>query len=80
MSYLGLTYSEFSSGERQKKGPITMAGDKRVRRVLVEAAWHYRHLINCGKMLSKVTVAIAREPARFIAVLSTCHSTPPWFM
>ena len=51
MSYLGLTCSEFSSGEKQKKGPITRAGNKRVRRILVEAAWHYRHPYNISKAL-----------------------------
>ena len=42
MSYLGLTPSESSSGEKQHKGPITKTGNKRVRRLLIEAAWHYR--------------------------------------
>jgi transposase len=51
MSYLGLTCSEFSSGEKQKRGPITKAGNKRVRRVLVEVCWHYRHPCNISKVL-----------------------------
>ena len=51
MSYLGLTCSEFSSGEKQKRGPITKAGNKRVRRILVEVAWHYRHPCNISKAL-----------------------------
>ena len=51
MSYLGLTPSEESSGEKQKKGAITKAGNKRVRRLLNEAAWHYRHRYLPGKGL-----------------------------
>lgn len=43
MSYLGLTCSEASSGDKDRKGSITKAGNKRVRRLLVEASWHYRH-------------------------------------
>jgi transposase len=43
MSYLGLTPSEDSSGEKEKKGSITKTGNKRVRRLLNETAWHYRH-------------------------------------
>jgi transposase len=43
MSYLGLTCSESSTGEKEHKGSITKAGNKRVRRLLIEAAWHYRH-------------------------------------
>jgi transposase len=42
-SYLGLTPSEQSSGERRMQGGITRHGNSHVRRVLVEAAWNYRH-------------------------------------
>lgn len=42
MSYLGLTPSESSSGDRVKRGSITKTGNARVRRVLIEAAWNYR--------------------------------------
>ena len=43
MSYLGLTPSEYSSGNRVKRGGITKAGNSHVRRVLVESAWNARH-------------------------------------
>jgi len=43
MSYLGLTCSEYSSGQKERKGSITKTGNKRVRRLLIEASWHYRH-------------------------------------
>jgi transposase len=43
MSYLGLTPSEYSSGERRRLGGITKAGNGHARRVLVEAAKAYRH-------------------------------------
>ncbi len=43
MSYLGLTPSEHSSGGHTSRGSITKAGNSHVRRVLVEAAWNYRH-------------------------------------
>jgi len=38
MSYLGLTPSESSSGEKEHKGPITKTGNKRVRRLLTEVS------------------------------------------
>jgi transposase len=38
-SYLGLVPSERSSGEQQRKGRITKAGNSRLRYLLVEAAW-----------------------------------------
>lgn len=43
MSYLGLVPSEYSSGPERHRGHITKAGPKEARRLLVEAAWHYRH-------------------------------------
>jgi transposase len=41
-SYLGLVPREDSSGERRRLGAITKAGSRHARRLLVEAAWHYR--------------------------------------
>jgi transposase len=43
MGYLGVTPSEDSSGDRVRRGAITKAGNKGLRRLLVEAAWSYRH-------------------------------------
>jgi transposase len=42
MSYLGVVPSEHSSGERRRRGPITKSGSQHARRLLIEAAWHYR--------------------------------------
>jgi transposase len=41
--YLGLVSREHSSGERQRLGSITKAGNSHCRHVLVQAAWSYRH-------------------------------------
>lgn len=43
MSFLGLTVSEHSSGERCRRGALTKTGNRHARRLLVEAAWHYQH-------------------------------------
>jgi len=43
MAYLGGVPSEHSSGPKQTRGGITKTGNGHVRRVLVEAAWTYRH-------------------------------------
>lgn len=40
-SFLGLTPSENSSGETRNRGSITKAGNRRLRRMLVESAWAY---------------------------------------
>lgn len=53
MSYLGLTPSEDSSGDKQKKGSITKTGNKRVRRLLNETSWHYRHRYAPSKALKR---------------------------
>lgn len=41
--YLGLVSREHSSGDRQRLGSITKAGNRHCRNVLVQAAWRYRH-------------------------------------
>lgn len=43
MSYTGMVPSEHSSGTRRYRGAITKTGNSHLRRVLIEAAWHYRH-------------------------------------
>lgn len=49
MSYLGLTPSEDSSGERRRHGGITKAGNDHARRALVEGAWAYRYPAKGGR-------------------------------
>jgi transposase len=52
MSYLGLTPSEYSSGDQQHRGHITKTGNRHARRLLVEAAWHYQHPARLSKRLA----------------------------
>jgi transposase len=42
MNYLGLTPSEYSSGERRRQGGIPTTGHMHARRALVDGAWAYR--------------------------------------
>lgn len=42
-SWLGLVPSEHSSGEKVSRGGITKAGNSHLRKLLVEASWHYTH-------------------------------------
>lgn len=65
MAYLGLTPSEHSSGEQHHRGPITRAGNALARRLLVEAAWHYRHRAGIGPALARRRRG---QPARIIAI------------
>jgi transposase len=51
--YLGLVPSEHTSDQRRRQGAITKAGPAHARRLLVEAAWHYRHRPAIGKNLER---------------------------
>jgi len=52
-AYLGLVTSERSSGDIQRRGPITKAGNSHARRLLVEAAWNNRHRAGADLILSR---------------------------
>jgi transposase len=43
MSYLGLTPSEYSTGDHRRQGVITKTGNAHARRALIEGAWAYRY-------------------------------------
>ena len=51
MGYGGIVSSEDSSGERTRRGAITKAGNAHLRRIVVEAAWSYRHKPSLSKGL-----------------------------
>lgn len=53
MAYLGVVPSEHSSGGTKSRGGITKTGNGHVRRVLVEAAWTYRHPARKTKVLQR---------------------------
>lgn len=52
MSYLGLIPQEHSSGETRRQGRITKSGNAHLRRLLVEAGWHYRYAAVPSKKLT----------------------------
>jgi transposase len=54
MAYLGLTPSEYSSGQSTRRGGITKCGNSHARRMLTEAAWSYR-------LPARVTPIIAKR-------------------
>jgi transposase len=43
MAFLGLVPREHSSGDKRRQGRITKSGNSHLRRLLVEASWHYRY-------------------------------------
>jgi transposase len=65
MSYLGLTPSEYSSGERRRQGGITKAGNTHARRALVEGAWAYRYPAKVSRHLQ---LRLEKVPAEVQAI------------
>ncbi|MGI8730473.1 MAG: IS110 family transposase [Solirubrobacteraceae bacterium] len=53
MSYLGLVPCESTTGQQRRLGSITKTGSSHARRLLVEAAWHYRKRPAVGKALAE---------------------------
>lgn len=52
MAYLGVVPREHSSGQQERRGAITKAGNSHCRHVLVQAAWAYRHAPRVGAVLA----------------------------
>jgi transposase len=65
MSYLGLVPSEHSSGQTRRQGAITKSGSRHARRLLVEAAWHYRRPPRSGSTLQRRQQG---QPAQTLAI------------
>jgi len=59
MSYVGLVPSEDSTGKRRRQGAITRCGNAHLRRIIVEAAWHYRHVPLMSKELRRRNKGLA---------------------
>jgi transposase len=53
MAWTGLVPSERSSGDYERRGSITKAGNSEVRRVLIEAGWNNRHQAGSTLTLSR---------------------------
>jgi transposase len=70
-SYIGLTPSEYSTGEKTRQGRITRCGNKRVRTYLVESTWmlitkdpviRLKYLkLKAARGGKRATIAIARK-------------------
>jgi transposase len=65
MSYLGLVPSEDSTGSSRRLGAITKTGSGHGRRLLVEAAWHYRRPPRNSAVLKRRQ---AGQPAHVLAI------------
>lgn len=59
-AWIGLVPSEHSSGEGVHRGGITKAGNRHLRKTLVESAWHYSH---CSAHPKDLASGQAPDPA-----------------
>ena len=65
MSYIGLVPCESTTGQQRRLGSITKTGSAHARRLLIEAAWHYRKRPAIGRNLSERQ---NDQPAQAIAI------------
>ena len=65
MSYVGLTPSLYASGNTERRGGITKCGNAHARRVLAEAAHHYRHPPALGPRLRR---QLQQQPAAIVSL------------
>lgn len=72
MGYLGLVPSEQSTGDTIKRGPITKAGNRRARHMLVECSWSYQHPPRVGQA-KQPKVDAAPRAVREIAWKAQCR-------
>lgn len=61
MGYSGAVASEHSTGERIRRGAITKTGNAHLRRIVIEAAWAYRHRPAVGPTLRKRHAALDQD-------------------
>lgn len=61
MAFVGLVVSEHSSGKTIQRGPLTRTGNSHVRRILVEAAQHYRHRPTLSAALRERQAGVSQE-------------------
>jgi len=53
MSFCGLVPTEYSSGDRTRRGHLTRAGNVHVRTQLIESAWAYHHPARLTKDIAR---------------------------
>jgi transposase len=61
MGYGGMVSREHSSGEKVRRGAITKTGNAHLRRIVIEAAWSYRHRPAKGATLRKRQEGLSEE-------------------
>jgi transposase len=70
MAAVGVVPSEYSTGNKTNRFAITKTGNAHVRRIVVEAAWHYQRRPSPGR-----TVKARRkdQPKEIVAIAEKCE-------
>jgi transposase len=61
MSFLGLVPGERSTGEHVRRQGLTLAGNRRARRALIEAAWTYRYPARVSETLRPRLEGVSKQ-------------------
>ena len=69
-AYLGIVPAEYTTDTKRRLGSITKAGSSHARRLLVEAAWHYRRPPRVGEVLARRQHGV---DARVVAIAWRCQ-------
>ncbi len=71
MAFVGLVPREHSSGGAVRRGGITKTGNSLVRRILIEAAWHYRHRPVFGPLARRIMQGQAPSVIEYVQKAQT---------
>ena len=71
MAFVGLVPSERSSGLKERRGHITKTGNSHARRLLIEAAWSYRHPPALGPRVRRL---LPGQPAEIVALVKKAQT------
>ncbi len=71
MAFVGLVPREHSSGGTVRRGGISKTGNSLVRRILIEAAWHYRHRPVFGPKAGRVVQGQPPEVIEYVRKAQT---------
>src|SRR4051794_8929086 len=63
MAFLGLVPGERSTGDTVRRSGLTLAGNRRARRALVEAAWTYRYPPGSARPSGRVSRGCRKQSA-----------------
>ena len=66
MAFLGLVPSERSSGNKRRLGGITKAGNSHLRKLLVQAAWHYQSYQATSARLMKRRIGLESSLVSYV--------------